>query len=678
MRARFFLPLLMVLATYSWGQSIDYNNFSGLRSQGEVPEDLRANWLDRYYDADQVRVPSDFDAEDRDLEEFWIYQNHAIDLFLYGGRVAYGDPASLYLKKVADRVLADEEKLRSDIRVYLYRSAISNAFCLADGMIAVSTGLFANLNNEAELAFVIAHEAAHYEKEHLFESLEDSEEEGEGDINDYQSVEGRINRSREQELEADALGLEYFLTSGYDTSAVSSTLKVLYQSYHPFGRSEIKNNPLAFRNSYRLPLWAFQNFNEEVKTDYNYLDLGHTHPNISDRIDSVQKYLSNSSSQTSAALYLVGQAQFEEAKTLCQFETVRLNVLAANYTEALYEINYLEEEFPKNKFLETAKLRCLYGLSAFKTRDRFFQVVPTPGKLPGPIRNLSNSLFQFSRLEMLGVSLKYLKDYERAYGSSSMTEVYKKQLNRMIYAHSDLADPRDLNSEANELDQRTMEFFNSILPSHDKRTGAYMVNLIADHAYLDSVQNHLDEIIEDRPNISFSNYNYLSNNFIFDLDYKDLYILDPIVLVNPYDSDGVDRINSQLVEERLMEKLPALLEKQGIEGRILHSDYLGNNSAETYNLMADIKMLGREAALFQDLGFPTGRAESLAELGIDRPYVLSIRGLIDPGNDYYYFNLLDLRNGKSMVRMVDSEGWALLPRDMVRTTKRNLKNLRKK
>ena len=110
------------------------------------------------------------------LDQFWLGQHHAIDEILMSGKLSFGDPVSVYLNKIVDRILADDPVLRKQIRVYYYHSPGVNAFAVADGIIAIYTGLLAHVKSEAELAFVLSHEIAHYVEEHMYASYEQAVE----------------------------------------------------------------------------------------------------------------------------------------------------------------------------------------------------------------------------------------------------------------------------------------------------------------------------------------------------------------------------------------------------------------------------------------------------------------------------------------------------------------------
>ena len=74
------------------------------------------------------------------------------------------------LDRVAERVVPVVADAYIDYRVYLIRDPSPRAVSFADGQIYVHTGLLARLENEAQLAAVIAHEAHHVAAHHHIEA----------------------------------------------------------------------------------------------------------------------------------------------------------------------------------------------------------------------------------------------------------------------------------------------------------------------------------------------------------------------------------------------------------------------------------------------------------------------------------------------------------------------------
>lgn len=115
-----------------------------------------------------------------------------------------------------------------------------NAFATMGGYVYVTTGLIATAENEAELASVIGHEIGHIAERHAVEQmremaiarglataagLDQNAAVGIG-------VELALRRpnSRQDEYEADALGLENIIAAGYAPSAMVSFMEKLLES----------------------------------------------------------------------------------------------------------------------------------------------------------------------------------------------------------------------------------------------------------------------------------------------------------------------------------------------------------------------------------------------------------------------------------------------------------------
>jgi len=94
--------------------------------------------------------------------------------------------------------------------VYVIRSARRNAVTTPDGAILISSSLLASLQNEAQLAALLGHELAHYLARHsLVEERYNALS---------SSTIDRMRTSRDQELYADRLSVEFIRRAGYDTA----------------------------------------------------------------------------------------------------------------------------------------------------------------------------------------------------------------------------------------------------------------------------------------------------------------------------------------------------------------------------------------------------------------------------------------------------------------------------
>jgi predicted Zn-dependent protease len=143
-----------------------------------------------------------------------------------------------YVEEAGRKVTTDTERPDVDYKFFILDSPIVNAFALPGGYIYISRGLLALANSEAEMASVLGHEAGHITGRHSAErysrgvvttlgasilsaaigSQGASQAIGLG-TNLYLS-----SYSRDQENEADTLGLRYMTRGGYDPQATPSFL----------------------------------------------------------------------------------------------------------------------------------------------------------------------------------------------------------------------------------------------------------------------------------------------------------------------------------------------------------------------------------------------------------------------------------------------------------------------
>lgn len=89
--------------------------------------------------------------------DFFLSTRFLVVELLLSGKVLFNAPHSNYLNKVAKYLLKHEDGLNDQLRFYILKSNFVNAFSSDKGIIVFTTGLPGQLENEAQLACVIAH-----------------------------------------------------------------------------------------------------------------------------------------------------------------------------------------------------------------------------------------------------------------------------------------------------------------------------------------------------------------------------------------------------------------------------------------------------------------------------------------------------------------------------------------
>ncbi len=138
----------------------------------------------------------------------------------------FADPRlDAYLQSIVDRVYPE---FKGTLHVHALKSTDPNAFMMANGSAYVQLGLLNQLQDEAQLATVLAHEGAHFLRRHSYREHEQIQSAAVfgamvglagiplvGNLVAYSSIYGY---SRDMEHEADMYGLAHLRTSGYDVT----------------------------------------------------------------------------------------------------------------------------------------------------------------------------------------------------------------------------------------------------------------------------------------------------------------------------------------------------------------------------------------------------------------------------------------------------------------------------
>lgn len=143
-------------------------------------------------------------------------------------------------------------------------SAVENAFSVPGGYVYITRQLMGLMDDESELAFALGHEVGHIAANHAHIREQYAERNPLGvfgsiigaifgpGINDVLLARSRLDMlsfSREQEYEADALGIRYLIAAGYDPSGASEILAAL-------SRNTALQLRVQGRTNRQTPEWA--------------------------------------------------------------------------------------------------------------------------------------------------------------------------------------------------------------------------------------------------------------------------------------------------------------------------------------------------------------------------------------------------------------------------------------
>lgn len=159
-----------------------------------------------------------------------------------------GDEAlQQYVNRVGNAVAANSRRATIPYRFAVLDSPVQNAFAAPGGIIFISRAFLGILENEAELAAVLAHEVGHVAAKHAISSTrraqflqgaakitaatmkKDEGKQLESMVGDLQTLLFDKGLDKDMEFEADSAAMETAYRTGYDPRGMISVLKKLQQ-----------------------------------------------------------------------------------------------------------------------------------------------------------------------------------------------------------------------------------------------------------------------------------------------------------------------------------------------------------------------------------------------------------------------------------------------------------------
>lgn len=167
-----------------------------------------------------------------------------------------------YIQSLGYRLAANSDEPGLDYTFFMLPDPSVNAFAAPGGFIGVNSGLLLTAESESELASVMAHEIAHITQRHILRSFERHKRmtiprtaamiaaallgaadprAGSAAMMAVQAgdIQSQLDYSRAHEAEADNLGMQTLVESGFDPDAMPSFFEKLQQASRYYGGDNI-------------------------------------------------------------------------------------------------------------------------------------------------------------------------------------------------------------------------------------------------------------------------------------------------------------------------------------------------------------------------------------------------------------------------------------------------------
>lgn len=226
----------------------------------------------------------------------------------------YNDPKlEAYVNQVAMRLVATVPEKDGGFRVKVIKDLHLNAFTYPDGFCYVNTGILARLENEAQLAALLAHEIGHYVNHHALNGirrLQHQPDPAARDLADKDTASSALSAEsaectwsgyrHEAEIEADREGLKLMMRAGYNP----------YEALRLFGHLAEE----MAREKYHEPLF-----------------FG-THPKLQTRIEKCSEFLA--SIDPTRGFRLNGENRFGFILRDVILDNISLDIQAGRFAQA--------------------------------------------------------------------------------------------------------------------------------------------------------------------------------------------------------------------------------------------------------------------------------------------------------------------------------------------------------
>lgn len=620
----FLVFCLLTLGSGVKGQ--DFNRYERLKCGAPIPEQVK-KLSGKSYEEKAENITRDQSRFERKAKDrFYLSSTFRTRKLLLSGRVLFHDTLTNYVEKVADEVLKDQPELRKKLNFYIVKSSVVNGFATNDGMIFLTMGMLAQLTNEAQLAFIISHEAIHFRERHVLDSYVEKERitKHRGaykNVSQENSLMVKNKYSKELEKEADFEGFEIFKQTDYIPDAAFETMEILKYSYLPvdevaFDKSYYETENMVFPDGYALtslnPIALEKDYDEEKST----------HPSVEERKEYLIEKINNVEQKDKSEFLVATAEEFATIRKIAKYELASILLDDFKLEEALYHTYILLQENPKDIYPAKVEVKALYYLTKYAYYGDWSKVVRDYEKVEGQSQQLSFLLYEMRRDEINVIALRKAWDlYEREPDDSELKEVCL-DLMREMYKNGLQIDDffsrktlEELRKEIDEFEQDTVDVselskiekikYQQKVTKTENRSDsnikwAFAEELSDSDEFVDLMKKAKDTYDDDSNSEDMSpekKKRIKRHGYSLDID-KVLFVNPQYVKIDQRKDNSIQHLDAEESQLKLYEVIRESAGYVGIKTKILDDNELNQISIDEFNDLIFLKTWMHERAVF--------------------------------------------------------------------------------
>ena len=438
--------LLTVFVLSSILLTSNAQKYEPLQCSGRIPLDFTLSPVNKY-----ERLSRDISNQARKSgreteEQFYLESSFIIDDLLKSGKVLFNDPVTKYINQVADSLLSSEPKLRKQLRFYAVRSTAINAFATHEGIIFINLGLLARLEDEAQLAFILAHEIVHYKEKHALNIFANQIRTSNSKTLGFSSNTGlesglfsQQKFSKELEIQADEKGFLLFEKSNYSLETIHRLFDVLSYSHMPFGNTAFDRH--FFETEYlKFPNHLFlDHVRKPIPTGH---EEGHsTHPGLDKRKNLINGQVATAEKNDTREVFLISNRLFFQLQKKIRYDLPYLYLNENKFYDAIYSAYLLVESGEESLFLQKCILKGLQSFTYYRNAKLRDKIERKHDYVQGEIQQLHYFINSLKNDELNILALEYAWQLHKEYpNDDELKSIVDGLCQEMVDFHYDKLD----------------------------------------------------------------------------------------------------------------------------------------------------------------------------------------------------------------------------------------------